>query len=188
MVSVHFLRRAAQHIRNDVRQQPMTFKMQRSPCHARAVTIAVLSMFAVPVAVHGQDAGRTSKAFVEVLGNGLLISANYEQPVERRATVRFGTGGLWTEGVKYVLAFGMVGWELTEGKHVVQLSAGAGVIHFEDVFFLDGVPTTTGYGTAALAYRYQPRPRGVFFQLSFTPVLAESTLSLWAGAALGLAF
>lgn len=70
----------------------------------------------------------------------------------------------------------------------MHISAGAGAIHFADVFFLEGGPTTTGYGTGAIAYRYQPHPRGVCFQLSFTPVLADKTLFPWAGAAVGVAF
>lgn len=161
--------------------------MSRSRWRALAITMAIPAAPPVADSADGQSMDRGSKAYLEVLGNGLVISANYEHPVGRSATVRVGAGGLWIGGVKYGLGFGMVGWELTGSRHIVHISAGAGVIHLVDVFFLEGAPTTTGYGTAAIAYRYQPRPRGVFFQLSFTPVL-ESTLLPWGGTAVGVAF
>lgn len=187
-LSMSSLRVRSQVIRRLSRQQLLIIMMWRSRWRALAITMAVVAAPPVAGSADGQSMDRGSKVYLEVLGNGLVFSVNYEHPVWTSATVRVGAGGLWIGGVKYGLGFGMVGWELTGNRHVVHISAGAGVIHFADVFFLEGVPTTTGYGTAAIAYRYQPRPRGVFFQLSFTPTLAESTLTPWGGAAVGVAF
>ena len=151
------------------------------------MTTALLAA-AAPAGVMAQSDPRPSRVYLELLGSGLVYTVNYEHPVGRSASVRIGAGGLWTGGIKYGLGVGTVGWELGAGRHLVLVSAGAGVIHFAEVFFLEGDPTTTGYGTAALAYRYQRRPRGVFLQLSFTPVLAERTVTPWGGVAVGTAF
>ena len=156
------------------------------------VTAAVMAL-AIPMSspstlsAQGRSASG-SRAYVEVLGNGLVFSVNFEHTVWRELDVRVGAGGLGLEGVKYVLGFAMAGWQVSHGRHAVHVGLGGGIIRFVNVFFLDGRPQTTFYGTAALAYRFQPRPRGMFLQLAFTPVLAESTFSPWPGLAIGYAF
>lgn len=129
-----------------------------------------------------------SRVSVEVARNGLVYSANFEHTLWRGLDVRVGAGGLPFEGLQYALGLAMVGWQVNRGSHGVRVALGAGIIRFEDIFFLEGRPKTTVYGTAALAYRFQPRQRGLFLQLAFTPVLAEATLSPWPGLAIGYAY
>ncbi len=128
------------------------------------------------------------RVYFEVAGNGLAYSVNFERTLWRGLDVRVGAGGLPIEDWRYALGFAMVGWQMTHGSHAVRGALGAGIIRFEDVFFLEGGPQTSVYGTAALAYRFQPRRRGLFFQLAFTPVLEDATLWPWPGLALGYAY
>ena len=131
---------------------------------------------------------RAPKAYVEILGNGLGFSMNYEHPLYGRVDLRVGGGGLMLKDWTYVMALAMVGWQFNSGRHAFRAAVGGGTIHFADMWFLEGNSETSGYATVSVAYRYQPKRRGFFLQIAFTPVMAERTVLPWGGLGVGYAF
>jgi hypothetical protein len=130
--------------------------------------------------------------FVELLGNGLLYSLNYERFFTPRLGIRIG--GMYVEGNDEgeSVALGMfpvMGTYLfTEGNHHFETGLGAG-------FGTAAVDLDVGedwgsavFGTATLGYRYQKPEGGVLFRAGFTPIFGEGGFLPWFGLSVGYAF
>lgn len=152
----------------------------------RAVAAAVIAI--VPAATLRAQGEGSTRAYLELGGHGLAYSVNFERDVGAGFDLRLGLGGVPLDGLRYGVAVGMLGWQPTNGTHALHVGAGAGVVRFDEVFFLEGGPTTTVYGTATVGYRYQPRPRGLILQIAFTPLFVDRRVQPWVGVAIGRAF
>ena len=62
-----------------------------------------------PISGVAQDSSGSNRLFVELLGNGLIYSLNYERDLAGPLSLRVGAGGLPFESVEYALGFGMLG-------------------------------------------------------------------------------
>jgi hypothetical protein len=97
-------------------------------------------------------------------------------------SVRVGGGALSTSGT----VFGMGNFLLGSANH--KFEAGAGPILGIGTFFRAGWSLAA---TTTLGYRYTPADGGMFFKISFTPLIVigtDSAIFPWGGAGVGYAF
>ena len=146
-----------------------------------------------------QDAAGPRRAsntfFVELGGNAVVYSLNYERFFTPKLGVR--VGGM------YLMGDDDAGTEVGIGLFPVMATylLGAGNSHFETGAGIGiataGVDETdvgedwgdsAVYATATLGYRYQKPEGGVIFRAGFTPIIASGTIVPWAGVSVGYAF
>ncbi len=141
-------------------------------------------------------------AFVEVFGNGLLYSANYEVLVRPwNIGARIGVSYFSTKISDHALSHPytlvtvpiVLDYYLGTVHHKLQLGLGATVLYTR--VSTDGLGLSYGTdgvavaGTAIVGYRYFPRDRGFSFGLGFTPLLrATKGILPWGGADVGWVF
>jgi hypothetical protein len=170
--------------------------------HARLALAALFALLAVGSA-SAQEArpdsalvGRARNAvYVELIGNGLLYSVNYDRMLTDHLSARVGASYLGartdTESASLATFPVMINY-LTGARSNHHFEAGAGVTlltasaedldDFEEAGF-DGIA-----GTATLGYRYQ-RPQGGFvFRSGLTPFFGAGGVLVSAGVSLGYSF
>jgi hypothetical protein len=118
--------------------------------------------------------------YLEFLGNGGIISVNYERFLTQNVGLRFGVGTLFDIAA---ISFPVMVNYCT-GKEY-RFDIGVGLLHLPD---FDG----KWEGTAPcmnIGYRYQAIGGGPVFRIGFTPLLNEDLeIFLWGGCSLGYAF
>jgi len=130
-----------------------------------------------------------NRVYLDVFGPGFLYSLNYERNVNQRVGIRLGAGGSPLSGFSYVLTFGMLTATVGGPVHSLHAGLGAGIGWFIDVDILESPDELGGYGVFSVGYQFQPRPRGVFFRLSYTPIFNFHVIEpLWGGISVGWAF
>jgi hypothetical protein len=152
------------------------------------------------------SAGPDNQVFLELLGNGLLYSLNYErfftawsQRLGLRGGASFitykissanGAGNLVLATVPVVAS-----WYWGPSSHKLQLGLGASALYVSAATDATGQRfsgSEEGLGIAATAvvgYRYLPREGGFTFGIGFTPLLRSGRgLLPWGGASGGFAF
>lgn len=143
---------------------------------------------AVPSVAAQAPTTAPNRLHVEALGSGIVYSFNYEREIHEHLSVRIGIGGLPFQSVQYAVGFGMLGTAVGSRRHSVRIGAGGGLLYAIDVWVIEAVDRLYGYGTASVAYQFQPRARGVFFRAACTPVLTADEVQLWGGIGVGWAF
>ncbi len=130
-----------------------------------------------------------NRVFFEAFGPGIVYSMNYERILNNRFAVRFGISGWPQSGYQYVLGFGMASIRVGSPVHSLHLGIGTGLAWFSDVDLLEQSNVVGMYGTASLSYQFQPRSRGFFLRISYTPFFSlEAVAPLWGGISLGWIF
>jgi len=125
--------------------------------------------------------------YIELLGNGLLFSANYDVRLANRFGVRAGAGYVGsTTGDGGVLTVPVTG-NILLGKNGKYFEVGAGLTYLSgtgDLFDLDD--SSTILGTFSFMYRNQPKDGGFMWKIGLTPVIAEGVfVPYWFGVGLG---
>lgn len=146
------------------------------------------------------DFARNS-VFLELGGNGLLYSLNYDHKFFDHASARIGAmyfpysnddpntfdGRLSILFVpitaNYLVGDGNSRLEIGGGPLIVRVSADGEV----DNELIDGVGSGVGF-TGTLGYRLQPRNGGFLFRIGYTPAFAPGFFQHWAGLSLGATF
>ncbi len=169
--------------------------------------IATLSCTAV-----AQSPTSRNSIYVELLGNGLLYSANYDHLFTEAIGMRVGVGYFPYHEVR-LGAFPLMGYYLIgSGRHKFEVGLGICVIlQREGQGFAwmsapdDEVRGNTVLGTATLGYRYQPADGGFVFRAGVTPFFGNFRreisplyyvdeyenvfkLQMWGGISLGYGF
>jgi hypothetical protein len=144
---------------------------------------------------------------LELLGNGLLYSVNYERFVamggDGTLGIRVGASFI-TYGISSSAGAGnlvlatapvVVSYYWGASAHKLQLGLGASALYVSAATDSTGQKFSSseeGLGIAATAvvgYRYLPARRGVTFGIGFTPLLRAGRGFLpWGGASVGFAF
>ncbi len=151
--------------------------------------VVAASLFVLPARLSSQEQDARNRVYLELLGPGIAYSFNYERALGRDLGIRVGASGWPESGVQYVLGFAMMMARLGHGAHSAILGAGAGVAWFVDVDILETTDVVGGYGMAAIGYQWQPKPRGFFLRLSYTPLFGSGGVApLWGGLSVGVAF
>lgn len=153
------------------------------------------------------DAKFRKNVFVEGLGNGLLISANYDMRFKRGASdglgFRVGIGGGSVEGYTSnndyingnVMTFPL-SVNYLAGKRRSYFEAGLGItpvfVNADLAIFEDEIYSGKGWGAAGfinVGYRFQPIRNGVMFRLDWTPAItSEGFFPGFFGASLDYSF
>lgn len=152
---------------------------------------------AAPASTKAQSARNV--AYLELGGNGLLYTLNYERNFSPSVSGRLGlmqfsvssasSSGSGSASLSLVPL--MVNYfvgsshrlELGAGPLIMRASAEASAGSFE------ASESGVGFGgTATIGYRYQQLDGGFMFRLGLTPVFSSSGFSPWAGLSLGYAF
>jgi hypothetical protein len=143
-----------------------------------------------------QNYSRNS-VYVELGGNGLLYSVNYD----RRFTDHFGGragfmifGGesdeLTDDQVSIAILPVMANYLVGLGSHRLELGVGLlfGVAGADTENF--GTASTAGIGgvTTTFGYRYQPTGGGFLFRAGLTPFYSDGRPQLWGGVSVGYSF
>jgi hypothetical protein len=141
--------------------------------------------------------------YVEVLGQGLLYSINYDYRIEEAISLRVGFTR-WSTPFIFIRELTATGVPLTvnylSGERNSHLEAGIGAVlfHFRarGSWFLSESDTESSgnfvLGTVTLGYRYQPRDGGFVFRIGATPLFTwnegEFTGLFFGGISFGYAF
>ncbi len=153
-----------------------------------ALFLAVALVAVPPPMVAQTPLVAPNRLYVEALGSGIVYSFNYERELHEHLNVRIGVGGLPFQSVQYAVGFAMLGTAVGSRRHALRIAAGGGLLYAIDVWVIEAVDRLYGYGTASLAYQFQPRARGLFFRVACTPVVTSDEVQLWGGISAGWAF
>jgi hypothetical protein len=156
--------------------------------------------------IAAQRAGRTARnsVFIELGGNGLLYTLNYDRVVNEIFSIRGGIGYLSLDGTTTsggqtragkVSMLGiplLANYMLGSDNHKLELGAGMTLFWASGtVSSADMVSSGSGIGavgTAVLGYRYVPRNGGLTFRIGFTPLFSNRGFLPWGGVSLGYVF
>jgi hypothetical protein len=143
--------------------------------------------------------------FLELGGNGLVYTINYDRVVSESFSIRVGLGymaggvtsssGGETASVK-VSAMGiplMANYLLGSANHKLELGGGLTLFRFtgSGSSSLGAEASVSGIfpvGTAVIGYRYVPADGGFTFRAGFTPILTQDRFVPWAGLSFGYLF
>jgi len=126
--------------------------------------------------------------YVELLGNGLIFSANYDMRFNKESVAglgaRLGVGYVGGDEASVFTVPIMANYLL--GKDGKYLEVGAGITYVAgSTNFGDGLDDGV-IGTMSFQYRKQPVDGGFMWKIGFTPVLAEGTfIPWWPGLSIG---
>ena len=158
--------------------------------------LALVLALGLPEPSHAQNYSQNS-VYLELGGNGLLYSVNYD----RRFTDHFsGRAGFMIIGgqseqptddqVSIAILPVMANYLVGSGSHRLELGAG--------LLFGMGGADTENYGsvtaagiggvTTTFGYRYQPVDGGFLFRAGLTPFYSAGRPQLWGGISVGYSF
>jgi hypothetical protein len=158
-------------------------------------TALLLLALSLTVCLTGSLAAQSRNvAYLEVAGNGILPTANYERQLSERWYGRIGLGLVAATSdvdsdVTFIVPL-MVNY-LTNPAGVHHLEAGAGLTivagDSQDLYWDDEEEEqiSNAVGTATLGYRYQKPARGFVFRAGVTPLFDGSEILPWAGVSFG---
>jgi len=181
--------------------------MKTDSIHSRVCSITLIACLLCVVGtgptVAQEKATRfcRSAIYVEVLGQGVLYSINYDYRLTPHIGLRAGfttwslPSFLFAVGELKFTGFPiMVNYLSGEGSSHLELGIGVipAVISFDgQVIFFDtefNEEATTVLGTATLGYRLQPQDGGFVFRIGLTPLFTFKEAQLTGGLSLGFAF
>ncbi len=152
--------------------------------------IAGFTLFASPT--FAQEATKT--VFVELGGNGLIFSANYDMRFGDKINglgARLGLGyvGGGSAGATVVTVPAMINYLLGKDGKYFEVGAGITYISAGTDFIDDGFSDSSLLGAMTFMYRSQPVNGGFMWKIGFTPILAEGIfIPYWVGLGIGYAF
>ncbi|HET7153362.1 MAG TPA: hypothetical protein VFJ29_06320 [Candidatus Kapabacteria bacterium] len=184
------------------------------------VSLCVVASLLLPTHLHAQHSSSDTTAsqaitapnaiFLELGGNCLFGSINYDRRLNETYAVRLGVCPYMTFGAQsdFLIGTVLVNAMLTHRATHIQVGVGATVIMNKYQPLYDTSPlfginnnTVTQNGlrvivlpTADFGFRYQPRDRGMFAQLDFTPLLSldgsdfSNAILFWGGFSIGFTF
>ena len=161
-----------------------------------------LVLLFLSVLVKGQESGSTSSengkraqnVFVELGGQGLLFTANYDSRFSKR---RDGLGG--RAGIGYISIGGdnastvplSLNYLLGKGRQFFEIGLGATLLATSgnDNSFLFNENNSNIIGTMSFSYRLQPIDRGFSFRAGLTPIFNKNFfIHYYAGLSMGYSF
>jgi hypothetical protein len=156
-----------------------------------ALAVLIMSTFVTAQGDSMWSFSRQGKksVFLELGGNGFMLTLNYEKFFTNRFGIRLG-GLLVPAGEKPTFigtVMGTTAWG--EGKWCMETGLGVTLIAggFMDVS-TDGSENSLFVPTGTLGVRYQPRPKGLLLRFSFTPMVFPSGFWPWVGLSIGYSF
>jgi len=159
------------------------------------IAIGILSLSSLQAQV--AERTKSQGVFVEVLGNGLLYSVNYDTRFSQRFDGiggRAGIGYLAIDGVSLTTMPFMLNYLFGKDRHFFEVGVGttllvasAGNGGFGPVG--DRERGSAFIGTMSLGYRLEPTDGGFMFRAGLTPIFDSSSFwPLWPQVSFGYAF
>lgn len=131
---------------------------------------------------------RAQNIYVELAGQGLVFTANYDTRFSNKRNGlggRIGIGAIGGGGDNLVTIPVSLNYLLGEGKNFFEIGLGA---TYANASFLDSNGSTV-FGTMSFMYRLQPIKSGFSFRGGFTPIFnADVFIPYYAGISLGYTF
>nr|MBC7612395.1 hypothetical protein [Pseudopedobacter sp.] len=131
---------------------------------------------------------RAQNIYVELAGQGLVFTANYDTRFSNKRNGlggRIGIGAIGGGGDNLVTIPVSLNYLLGEGKNFFEIGLGA---TYANASFLDSNGSTV-FGTMSFMYRLQPIKSGFSFRGGFTPIFnADAFIPYYAGISLGYTF
>jgi hypothetical protein len=142
--------------------------------------------------------------FVELGGNGILYTINYDRAIAAGFTFRVGLGHL-AEGANPIAsaqtvtaslgAFGipvLINHVSGSDKHRLELGAGVTFLYTQATQatrYRAATPSgISPLATALVGYRYVPEDGGFTYRVGFTPLISTGGILPWAGVSFGYLF
>jgi len=132
-----------------------------------------------------------NSVYLELGGNSVVYSINYERNFDTHWGWRVGLGSVW---VGDEFGFGVPVlvnkyWGAKDSNH--KFETGIGFTYFSaytrSIFEDDRSYGQTVVGTASIGYRYLPKTEGLTYKVAFTPLIQRGFLP-WVGFSVGYAF
>lgn len=130
-----------------------------------------------------------NSVYVEVLGNALILSLNYEKMLTDTLGVRVGGMALPLDdkfgGAGTAMVTGLWG----DGNFCLEMGLGVmALIGVNTGFLGDDNRSSLFAVTGTIGVRYQPKLKGLVLRLGFTPFLVSDGAGPWVGASIGYSF
>lgn len=168
----------------------------------RYAAFLTLVLLFLSVILKGQESSSTSSGgekraqnvFVEIGGQGLLFTANYDSRFSKRRDGlggRAGIGYLSIEGDNATTVPLSLNYLLGKGRNFFEMGLGATLLATggNDDSFLFDENNSNIIGTMSFSYRLQPVDRGFSFRAGLTPVFNKDFfMPYYAGLSLGYSF
>lgn len=157
----------------------------------RWIAFLLATLFVFPHPIQAQTAAPPARdaVYLELLGNGVLYTVNYDRRFTDDLTGRVGLGVFGGVAVPV-----MANYLLGEGRGRLELGAGVVLIGASDVDIGEVDPGEEEQdldwlaGTATVGYRYQPASGGFVFRIGLTPLFSLHGGVPWLGVSFGRAF
>lgn len=136
--------------------------------------------------VKAQETMSKNAFFVELGGNGLIFSANYDRRLSGNFGAKVGLGYLGGSGNSSGILTIPVQGNFLLGKNGKYFEIGLGATYVGGTGELFDDKLSSVVGTASFMYRYQPINSGVMWKIGITPILAEGVFfPYWLGLGIG---
>ncbi len=152
--------------------------------------LCVLTSLSMNNETKAQSVGANSAVYLELGGNGLLYSLNYDYRFDKDWSARGGIMYAPVGDVSLTIVPLMANY-LIGSNHNFEIGAGIAYLGVSvDVEGEDfaGISASGVAGTSTIGYRYQNMDGGFVFRIGLTPVFGEFGVLPWAGLSLGYAF
>lgn len=166
--------------------------MFRRRLHISSISIFFLAAYFLVLPVQAQEGAPLPKnsLYLELGGNALAYSINYDRIVGDVFSVRAGIGFFSTdldEGGSSSIAGIPIMANYLLGSGNSRLELGAGILIVTGSFDVAGASDSGAgvAGTGTFAYRFQKPEGGVFFKAGFTPIIAGGSFIPWFGVSIG---
>ncbi|MFP5081961.1 hypothetical protein [Pedobacter sp. JCM 36344] len=159
------------------------------------LAISILSSLTC-LKLNAQEIKRAQNVFIELGGQGLIFTANYDSRFGNR---RDGLGG--RAGIGYFAVNGdkittiplSLNYLLGKGNKFFEIGLGATIatvnIQFGDDFLFEDGSSNGVLGTMSFAYRVQPIDSGFSFRAGITPIFnKDNFIPYFGGISLGYTF
>jgi hypothetical protein len=165
------------------------------------LTILLIFLFWIlPQNTFGQEEkeGSNHGVFLELLGNGIFYSVNYDTRFSKKVDGlggKVGFGYMGVDGDRYSSFPFLVNYLLGKNGHYFEIGAGANylVADFDNGAGLIDNPEIAKWegwsGSISLGYRYHPVDGGFSFRAGFTPMFNKGNFNpFWPQVSFGYAF
>ncbi|MEM8488309.1 MAG: hypothetical protein AAF564_22360 [Bacteroidota bacterium] len=167
--------------------------MSRRRLHLPSLFICLIAALFFVLPTHAQDGAPPppkNSLYLELGGNALAYSINYDRIIGDDFSVRAGIGFFSTdldEGGSSSIAGIPVMANYLLGSGNSRLELGAGILIVTGSFDVAGASDSGAgvAGTGTFAYRFQKPEGGVFFKGGFTPIIAGGSFIPWFGVSIG---
>lgn len=162
-----------------------------------SVLLAGAMMALAPSTTNAQFA--KNAAYVELLGNGLFYTVNYERFFGPELSARGGLmvfsvseteNGTETSGTVNVVP--LTANYFLGDSHRLELGAGPVLFRLSASVDTPGLSDSDSgvafFGTATVGYRYQSPGGGFLFRIGLTPIISGDGVAPWGGLSVGWAF